>query len=157
MPRGEKYCCEEVREAIKNSSRQHGRCNQTKRCTVIQGKFLNGYLQCHRFKRETDYRICSNFADMISTYELPPMRYKERTISERDHNTRSSGSLINVHNFKRVQLQVSETEDIFPVIDLTDEPADDFFDTVESYSLDLATIIEEKKINIKRSNFKKRV
>ena len=158
MPRGEKYCCEEVREAIKNSSRHHGPCNKIKKCTVIQGKFLNGYLQCNRFKRETNYRICSNFKALISTYELPPMKNKKRTISQRDHNTRSSGSsLLNVTSLKRVQLKFSDTEEVFPVIDLTDEPGDEIIDTVESYSLDPETVIEEKEINIKRINFKKRI
>ena len=142
MPREHKYCCKEVKEEIKKSTCEHNYCNTTKKTTVIRGKVLNGYLQCHRFRRETDYRICRTLADKIGDYEPPPQKNvnKKRKVSGRDHNTRNSQVEIlvpkirlNLEKLKHVQVKVIDMLE-FPVINFTEEKSLIRLETVqESY------------------------
>ena len=127
MPREQKCCCKQVKEVIKNSSRhQHRSCNTTKKTTVIRGKILNGYFECNRFRRDTDYAVCRNIKDKIGDYEPPPQRKinNKRKVSGRDHNTRNSPVEINVpeirldlEKLKHVQLKVLDMLEL-PVINL---------------------------------------
>ena len=60
MPCATKSCGKAVKDEINNSCDKHT-CNAVKGAYMIKGKVLNGFLKSKNFKRETDYRVCSNF------------------------------------------------------------------------------------------------
>ena len=59
MARPLRTCCKNVKDEINNSCYKHS-CNTVKSPYMVKGKVLNGFLKSKKFKRDTEYRVCSN-------------------------------------------------------------------------------------------------
>ena len=67
MARRARTCCKNVKDEIGHSCYKHV-CNTVKKEYMVKGKVLNGFLKSKKFKRETEYRVCSNLKLKIGDY-----------------------------------------------------------------------------------------
>ena len=136
MPRATKSCGKAVKDEISNSCDKHT-CNTVKGAYMIKGKVLNGFLKSKKFKRETEYRVCSNLKLKIGDYEPPPSRNNKRSHPRSEYNTRKNRTRIKVESLKRIRVRVPGTDDVFEEISLihpTEEPVEMSLDPPENFT-----------------------
>ena len=157
MPRVAKYCVKSVKDEIFNSCYKHT-CNTVKCPYMVKGKVLNGFLKSKKFKRDTEYRVCSNLKVKMGDYEPPPSRNNKRTQPSSEHNTRNNSTKMEVESLKRIRVRVPGTDDVFEEISL--EPAEMSLDPPENFTDNPSQSFRDKfkktLIDIKNTNYRKK-
>ena len=136
MARRARTCCKNVKDEIGHSCYKHV-CNTVKKEYMVKGKVLNGFLKSKKFKRETEYRVCSNLKLKIGDYEPPPSKNNKRSQPSSEHNTRNNRTKIKVESLKRIRVRVPGTDDVFEEISLihpTEEPVEMSLDPPENFT-----------------------